>query len=111
MVFRSGLTRDASARVAREGHCVDAFPYWKAAEMPHYFLHFTDGEKTIKDPDGLELSGPAAARAEAITFGRELVTREEMDWTGWSVVIHDEGGRQLDAIPLLGLARTGIRAA
>jgi hypothetical protein len=80
--------------------------------MPHFFLHFTDGEKTIKDPDGLELSGPAAARAEAIAFGRELVTREEMDWSGWSVVIADEGGRQGDAIPLLGIARPGgIRAA
>jgi hypothetical protein len=79
--------------------------------MARYFLEFTDGEKTIKDPDGLELSGPAAARAEAVTFGRELVTREEMDWTGWSVVIRDESGRQLDTIPLLGLAHTGVRAA
>jgi hypothetical protein len=79
--------------------------------MARFFLHFTDGNRVIKDPDGLELPGAAAARAEAISAGRELVIREEMDWSGWSVAIHDDRGKQVDLVPLLGLAHTGIRAA
>ena len=79
--------------------------------MARFFLHFTDGDRVIKDPDGQDLPGAAAARAEAINFGRELVDREEMDWSGWSVAIHDDGGKQVDLIPLLGLAHAGARAA
>lgn len=79
--------------------------------MPRFFLHFTDGDRVIKDPEGLELPGASAARAEALTFGRELVARQEMDWSGWSVAIHDEGGREVDLIPLPDPTPASARAA
>jgi uncharacterized protein DUF6894 len=71
--------------------------------MPRYFFNLTDRNTTVPDSEGIELAGDAAAREEARLFARDLADRKVMtdrDWTGWAVAIADEGGRQVDSIPI-----------
>jgi hypothetical protein len=69
--------------------------------VPRYFLNLTDGKQVVEDPEGLELPGEAAAREEAAVLARDLVAHQEGDWSGWSVAITDEKGRQVDLVPVI----------
>jgi hypothetical protein len=40
--------------------------------VPRYFFHFSDGKRQFTDSSGVELSGMAAARANATRQVREL---------------------------------------
>jgi hypothetical protein len=41
--------------------------------MPHFYLHFREGETLLKDPDGREFRSLDEARAEAVLSARELM--------------------------------------
>jgi hypothetical protein len=70
--------------------------------MPRYYFHLTDGERELDDPEGLELPGAAAAREEAALVAGDLTERlKPRDWTGWVVSIRDEGGNQVDSVPVI----------
>jgi hypothetical protein len=69
--------------------------------MPRYFFHLTDGASVLDDPDGLDLPGSAAARAEAMLVAADINTRfRPRDWSGWSLRIMDEHGKQIDSFPV-----------
>jgi hypothetical protein len=70
--------------------------------MPRYYFHLTDGDHELDDPDGLELPGAAAARAEAVLVAGDLKQRlRPRDWTGWVVSIRDEQGNQVESVPVI----------
>jgi hypothetical protein len=70
--------------------------------MPRYYFHLTDGDRELDDPDGLELPGAAAARAEAVLVAGDLKQRlRPRDWTGWVVSIRDEQGNQVESVPVI----------
>ena len=65
--------------------------------MPHYFFHFTDGQRVFNDGDGLPLSGLRAARAHATQQVRDLKAAmcdpAIQDLSGWSMMVGDAQGR------------------
>ncbi|PVE23776.1 hypothetical protein DC522_14350 [Microvirga sp. KLBC 81] len=69
------------------------------AAMPLYFLHIRSGDKLEMDPDGVELPGLAAARAEALKVARELLD-EVADLGGNAVIeITDGTGETILTVP------------
>ena len=46
--------------------------------MPQYFFHLRDGKDTLLDPEGSELSGIEAARHQALTEARSLISQEAL---------------------------------
>jgi hypothetical protein len=69
--------------------------------VPRYFLNLTDGQQVVEDPEGLELAGEAAAREEASVLARDLIQHQDGDWSGWTITITDESGRQIDSVPVV----------
>ena len=70
--------------------------------MPRYFFHLTDGARVLDDPDGLDLPGNAAARAEAMLVAADVNTSfRPRNWSRWSVRIVDEHGKQVDSFPVV----------
>ncbi len=65
--------------------------------MPHYFFHFTDGQRVFNDGDGQHLSGLRAARAHATRQVRDLKAamcdHHIQDFAGWSMTVADRLGR------------------
>jgi hypothetical protein len=63
--------------------------------MPRYFFHIHNGTDTW-DVEGVELSGLAEARNEAITSAGEMIRhRGSVVWSGveWRMQVTDETGR------------------
>jgi len=71
--------------------------------MPRYYRHIRHGDGFIEDPEGIELDGLDAARAEAIDGIRDLlaeaVRRGKDDVLDDSIVVTDEAGQELMTIP------------
>ena len=40
--------------------------------MPRYYFHLTDGKQVLNNHKGIDLSGNAAAREDALTLARDL---------------------------------------
>jgi hypothetical protein len=40
--------------------------------MPRYYFHLTDGEQVLNNHKGIDLSGNAAAREDALALARRL---------------------------------------
>ena len=61
--------------------------------MPRYYFHFSDGKRQFTDSSGVELSGMAAARANAAKQVRELRVAmchpHIQDLSGWSMTVMD----------------------
>ena len=61
--------------------------------MPRYFFHFSDGKRQFTDSSGIELSGMAAARANATRQVRELKVAmchpNVQDLSAWSMTVLD----------------------
>jgi hypothetical protein len=67
------------------------------------YFHLVDASEVIRDRTGIEVSGPDEARAEAlqaIRQQRQVDPATARDWTGWSLTVVDDTGRQLFSIPL-----------
>jgi hypothetical protein len=61
--------------------------------MPRYYFHLTDGKQVLNNHKGIDLSGNAAAREDALALARDLKHGAVMpgwNWTGWFVVIVDQ---------------------
>jgi hypothetical protein len=71
--------------------------------MPRYYFHLTDGKQVLDNHKGIDLSGNAAAREDALALARDLKHGAVMpgwNWTGWFVVIVDEHGHKVDEMPI-----------
>jgi hypothetical protein len=40
--------------------------------MPRYYFHLTDGEQVLNNHKGIDVSGDAAAREDALALARDL---------------------------------------
>ncbi len=72
--------------------------------MPRYYLHLTDGNQVLNNHKGIDLSGNAAARADAVTLARDLkngVVMPGWNWTDWFVAIVDQHGHTVDKVPIM----------
>jgi hypothetical protein len=68
-----------------------------------YFFRLTNGREELNPHQGIELLGNAAAREEAIRFGRELKAGKMVagrDWSGWFIRIVDQHGKEIETVPL-----------
>jgi hypothetical protein len=64
--------------------------------MPYFYLHLKDGNRLLKDEDGVELPSVEHAREMALQAARELcgeAIKAGMDLVGEAFVIADECGR------------------
>src|SRR5260370_42049895 len=71
--------------------------------MPRYYFHLTDGKETVKNPEGMDLSGNAAAREEAMVLARDLKHGKVMpgrSWNGWLVSVVDQLGHEVEDVTL-----------
>src|SRR4029078_11144682 len=71
--------------------------------MPRYYFHFTDGRQVLNNHKGIDLSGNAAAREDAVTLARGLKHGTVMpgwDWGGWFITIVDAHGHKIDEVPI-----------
>jgi uncharacterized protein DUF6894 len=71
--------------------------------MPRYYFHLTDGNQVLNNHKGIDLSGNAAARADAVALARDLKHGTVMsgwNWTGWFVAIVDQHGHTVDKVPI-----------
>src|SRR3974377_1564655 len=60
--------------------------------MPRYYFHLSDGKQVLNNHKGIDLSGNAAAREDALALAPDLKTGAVMpgwDWSGWFVTIVD----------------------
>jgi uncharacterized protein DUF6894 len=72
--------------------------------MPRYFFHLTDGNQVLNNHKGIDLSGNAAARADAVALARDLkhgAAMRDWNWTGWFVTIVDQHGHKVDEVPIM----------
>ena len=64
--------------------------------MPRYFFHLSFGQRTVPDPEGMELRNRTAARDEAQAVVRDLTNPEQCAnprrWAGWFLEVADETG-------------------
>ena len=49
--------------------------------MPRYYFHLTDGKQVLNNHKGIDLSGNAAAREDALALARDL--EHEVVMPGW----------------------------
>ena len=71
--------------------------------MPRYYFHLTDGNQVLNNHKGIDLSGNAAARADAVALAHDLKNASVMsswNWTGWFVAIVDQHGHTVDKVPI-----------
>lgn len=70
--------------------------------MPRYFFNMVDGSSRnlVKDSDGAEFSDLNGARKEAVGLARDVARHGFQGSAIWRVVVTDENGRDLLAIPL-----------
>ena len=71
--------------------------------MSRYYFHLTDGKQVLNNHKGIDLSGNAAARADAVALARDLKHGAAMpgwNWTGWFIVIVDQHGHKVDEVPI-----------
>ena len=67
------------------------------------YFHLTDGKQVLNNRKGIDLSGNAAARDDALALARDLKHGAVMpgwDWTGWFVTIVDQHGHKVDKVPI-----------
>ena len=71
--------------------------------MPRYYFHLSDGKQVLNNHKGIDLSGNAAAREDALVLARDLKHEAVMpgwDWSGWFVTIVDGHGHKVDEVPI-----------
>jgi hypothetical protein len=65
--------------------------------VPRYFFHFSHGKRQFTDTSGRELSGMAAARAQAIQQVRDLKAAMcdpyIQDLSDWAMTVVDANGK------------------
>lgn len=72
--------------------------------MPTYFFHIRHGKYASASPDGIELSGPEAARQEAAMMCSDMardIVSELGDNPEWRMEVTDAAGKKLYRLTLL----------
>ncbi len=73
--------------------------------MPRYYLNIRQGERLLRDPEGIERPDLDAAQVEALDGIRDLlgaaIRQGQDDWLDDALVITDETGRELMTIPFI----------
>ena len=67
------------------------------------YFNLVDGSEVILDREGIEVSGPEEARAEALHVIREQRQADPVaaqEWNGWTLTAVDSTGQQLFSMPL-----------
>jgi hypothetical protein len=66
------------------------------------YFNLVDGSEVIRDREGIEVSDPEQARAEALHVIREQRQADfpPIDWSGWRLNVVDSTGGLLFSIPL-----------
>jgi uncharacterized protein DUF6894 len=70
--------------------------------MPRFFLHLRDGGQLLEDPEGSELPGLDAARADALAAAREIAAERLKAGAppiAGEFEIRDGAGRLLATVP------------
>jgi Domain of unknown function (DUF6894) len=82
------------------------------SSVPRYYFHFSDGKRQFTDGSGVELSGMAAARANATRQVRELKVAmcqpHVQDLSRWSMTVLD--AKKFRFSPSASTARGGRKA-
>ena len=94
-------TCDAEALFHR--HCQNGSFCTGHFAMPRYYFHLSDGTKVLNNHKGIDLSGNAAAREDALVLARDLKHGAVMpgwDWSGWFVTIVDAHGHKVDEVSI-----------
>ena len=72
-----------------------------------YFFHVLGDRCTYRDDHGEILPTVAAAKVHANVLAGEIA--QDDDWTGYSVLVEDESGREIARVPVSdGLRSTSI---
>jgi hypothetical protein len=69
--------------------------------MPHFYFHVR-AAVLIQDTEGTQLSGPDAAREEAVNSALEIITdgvRAHESRLHWSIEVADEAGQIIFVVP------------
>ncbi|MCP5412172.1 MAG: hypothetical protein H6924_08560 [Alphaproteobacteria bacterium] len=69
--------------------------------MPRYFFHVREGSELTRDTEGQELANTEAARAEAISTGREMLGEKLLHGgrlNNRQIEIADETGHVVDTV-------------
>jgi hypothetical protein len=68
-----------------------------------YYFNLTDGDATIRDEEGVEVSNIQAAVIHALEVIEELRAEDpsnSAEWQGWRLEIIDSSGKAVQSIPL-----------
>jgi hypothetical protein len=60
--------------------------------MPRFFFDLFDGVKTVRDPEGTELSDALSARTHGFHVITELARNREERTNGWRLIVHQGPG-------------------
>ncbi len=69
--------------------------------MPRYYFRLTDGAQVLQNHKGIDLSGNAAARDDAVALAHHLkqgAVMQGWDWCGWFISIVDSHGHKVDEV-------------
>ena len=75
--------------------------------MPRYYFHLNRSGGRLDDEEGLPLPDAEAAWYQAVRSARELIRAELTlggQWDHQTIEIVDEGGAQVDRLPLADIA-------
>jgi len=76
--------------------------------MPRYFLHIRDGERLIKDEEGVELPSIVSAKGEAEQAAREILATKVKSGDiidGQEFEIYDAWGNHMINVPFKSVLR------
>jgi hypothetical protein len=65
----------------------------RSKAVPKFYLHVTDGKKTYRDPNGLDVTGTRAAEAFAQIVATDL--RSDAGYESFYVDVRDQQGNQV----------------
>ena len=70
--------------------------------MPRFFYHLSDGVRTVRDSNGVELDSLAAARRHLVSHVRELrgtlSDKGIHDWSKWTVIVSDYNNKPIQTM-------------
>ena len=76
--------------------------HWEVSDAALLFPSHR-GKQVLNNHKGIDLSGNAAAREDALALARDLKHGAVMpgwNWTGWFVAIVDQHGHKIDEVPI-----------
>jgi len=66
--------------------------------MPLYHFALRDGERSIPDPDAIDLTDSATAREYASQVAREIMKAREVERRHWKIAVQDDAGTAVSEV-------------